>query len=140
MGINTAIIQGAQNVGFSIAIDSVEELIDDLKAGGGDLTPNTPVPGFTTVDVSSPDLPQEFKDQFGITAEQGAIVGSVVPDSSAAKAGIQVGDVVVAFDGTKVTGSAQLTKLVREHKPGDQVTVEVERRGEPRSFTITIGP
>jgi S1-C subfamily serine protease len=140
VGINTAIIQGAQNIGFSIAIDSVQELIDDLKAGGGDLTPNTPVLGVTTVDVSSPDIPQEFKDQFAITAEQGAIVGSVASKSGAATAGIQVGDVVVAFDGQDVTGSTQLTKLVREHKPGDQVSVEVERRGEPRTFTVTLGP
>jgi putative serine protease PepD len=140
VGINTAIIQGAQNIGFSIAIDSVQELIDDLKAGGGDLTPNTPVLGITTVDVSSPDIPPEFKDQFGITAEQGAIVGSVAPKSGAGKAGIQIGDVVVGFDGKDVTGSTQLTKLVREHKPGDEVTVEVERRGEPKTFTVTIGP
>lgn len=86
VGINTAIIQGAQNIGFSIAIDSVEELIEKLKTGGGDLTPNTPVLGVSTVDVTSPRHPQEFKDQFTITAEEGAIVGSVDPESSAGKA------------------------------------------------------
>jgi S1-C subfamily serine protease len=140
VGINTAIIQGAQNIGFSIAIDSVEDLIAKLKAGGGDLTPNTPVLGVTTVDVSSPDIPQEFKDQFKITAEQGAIVGSVDPKSGAGTAGIKVADVVTEFDGQAVTSSTQLTKLVRERKPGDKVKVTVERKGKPTSFTVTLGP
>jgi putative serine protease PepD len=140
VGINTAIIQGAQNIGFSIAIDSVEDLIAKLKAGGGDLTPNTPVLGVTTVDVSSPDIPQEFKDQFKITAEQGAIVGSVDPKSGAGTAGIEVADVVTEFDGQAVTSSTQLTKLVRERKPGDKVKVTVERKGKPTSFTVTLGP
>ena len=140
VGINTAIIQGAQNIGFSIAIDSVQELITKLKAGGGDLTPDTPVLGISTVDVSSPDIPQEFKDQVGITAEQGAIVSSVDPDSGAAKAGIEIADVVTGFDGKTVTSSTQLTKLVRAHKRGDKVSVEVERQGEAKTVTVTLGP
>ncbi len=140
VGINTAIIQGAQNIGFSIAIDSVQELIQKLQTGGGDLTPDTPVLGITTVDVSSPDIPQEFKDQFGITVDQGAIVVSVDPKSGAGTAGVQEGDVVVAFDGDTVTGSTQLTKLVRARKPGDQVSVEVEREGQRQTFTVTLGP
>ncbi|WP_421121019.1 trypsin-like peptidase domain-containing protein [Aquihabitans daechungensis] len=140
VGINTAIIQGAQNIGFSIAIDSVEELIETLKAGGGDLTSDTPVLGVSTVDVTSPDLPQEFKDQFGITAAQGAIVASVDPESGAGTAGVEVGDVVTALDGETVTSSTQLTKLVRAHQRGDQVEIQVERRGEDRTFTVTLGP
>jgi len=140
VGINTAIIQGAQNIGFSIAIDSVEELIAKLKAGGGDLTPDTPVLGISTADVASPDIPPEFKDQFGISADDGALVISVDPDSSAAKAGIEIGDVVITFDGQSVTTSTQLTKLVRAQARGDQVSVEVDRRGQRQTFTVTLGP
>ena len=140
VGINTAIIQGAQNIGFSIAIDSVEELIDTLKAGGGDLTADTAVLGISTIDANSPELPQEAKDEFGITAEQGAVVINVDPDGGAASAGLQIGDVVIAFDGQPVTSSTELTKMVRTRKPGDKVPVQVERKGQRQTFTVTLGP
>jgi S1-C subfamily serine protease len=140
VGINTAIIAGAQNIGFSIAIDSVEELIDELKAGGGDLTANTAVLGVTTVDVTSPDLTQEIKDQFGITAETGAVVRSVDPDSGAGKAGLQEGDVIVDIGGQPVTSSTEATRIVRGQEPGDEVDITIERKGERRTVTVTLGP
>ena len=140
VGINTAIIAGAQNIGFSISIDSVKDLITKLKAGGGDLTANTADPGFTTIDVTSPELGQKVKDQFGITADQGAVVNSVNPKGGASAAGLQVGDVVVDVDGQVITGATELTRLVRAHQPGDQVQVTVEHRGDRRTYTITLGP
>ncbi len=140
VGINTAIIAGAQNIGFSIAIDSVEELIEKLKAGGGDLTGDTAVLGISTIDASSPELPQEAKDEFGITAEEGAAVIAVDPDGGAGNAGMQVGDVITVFDGQAVTSSTELTRMVRAHEPGDSVPVQVERRGQRQTFTVTLGP
>ena len=140
VGINTAIIAGAQNIGFSIAIDSVEELIDTLKAGGGDLNADTAELGLSAMDVTSPELPQEAKDQFGITAESGAVVVNLDPDGGAAKAGLQVGDVVTAFDGEPVSTANELTRMVRTRKPGDSVSVQAERQGQRQSFTVTLGP
>ena len=140
VGINTAIIAGSQNIGFSIAIDEVKDIIETLKAGGGDLTSDTAVLGVSTLDVDSPELPQEAKDAFGITAESGAVVTSVDPDGGAASAGIQVGDVVISFDGTAVTGSNELTQMVRGREPGDEVSVQVEREGKRQTFTVTLGP
>jgi putative serine protease PepD len=139
VGINTAIIAGAQNIGFSIAIDSVQELINTLKAGGGDLTAKTAVLA-STMDVTSPELPQEAKDRFGITADSGAVIVALTPDGGAAKAGLQIGDVVVAFDGKPVVGSTDLTRLVRTHKPGDKVPVTVERQGKRQTVTVSLGP
>ena len=140
VGINTAIIAGSQNIGFSIAIDSVQDLITKLKQGGGDLTANTATIAAPTMDVSSPELPQEAKDQFGITAEQGALVIGVDPDGAGSAAGLEVGDVITAFDGTPVTTSTELTRMVRSHKPGDEVSVQIERRGKRQTLTITLGP
>jgi len=140
VGINTAIIAGSQNIGFSIAIDSVRDLIEKLKAGGGDLTSDTATLGASAMDVSSPELPQEAKDQFGITAEQGAVVIGVDPDGAAASAGLQIGDVVTALDGTPVTTATELTRMVRSHDPGDEVAVQIERQGKRQTITATLGP
>lgn len=140
VGINTAIIAGAQNVGFSIAIDSVQDLIETLKAGGGDLTADTAVLGLTSVDVDSPNVPQQLKDQFGITADQGALVSSVDPKGGASSAGIQEGDVVRELNGQEILGATDLTRMVRRYQPGDQVEVTVERRGQRQTFRVTLGP
>ncbi|MEZ5183438.1 MAG: trypsin-like peptidase domain-containing protein [Acidimicrobiales bacterium] len=140
VGINTAIIQGAQNIGFSIAIDSVKDLIEELKAGGGDLTADTAILGVSSIDVTSPDLDQSVKDELGITASSGAVVTAVDPDSAAGAAGIQEGDVIVEIDGEAVGGSGDATSIVRSHQPGDQVDVVIERRGQRQTLSVTLGP
>ncbi len=138
VGINTAIIEGAQNVGFSIAIDSVKDLIPRLEAGEGDLTGNTALLGIRSVTVDE-DLDQAVRTQYGVTAEAGALVAAVEPDSPASDGGIEVGDVVVDFDGTAVVSSEQLTGLVRSAEPGDRVTVTVERMGRRTNLEVTLG-
>ena len=140
VGINTAIIAGAQNIGFSISIDSVKDLIEQLKKGGGDVGPNTAQLGASTLDVSSPELDQTVKDQFGITAESGAVVVNVESSGGASAAGLQVGDVVIEFDGQAVVGSTDLMRLVRGHKPGDKVSLTAERKGSRVTVTVTLGP
>ena len=140
VGINTAIIQGAQNVGFSIAIDTVKALVPDLEAGGGDLTGDTAVLGVSTIDVASPDLEQDVKDQYEITAEAGAVIVNVDPTGAAGAAGLQIGDVVVEFDGEAVDGATDLTRFVRGKEPGDEVQVVVERAGERQTLAVTLGP
>jgi putative serine protease PepD len=140
VGINTAIIQGAQNIGFSIAIDSVQSLIEELKAGGGDLTADTAVLGVSTIDASSPDLDQATKDQYGITADAGAVVVAVDPAGGAGAAGMQEGDVVVEFEGDAISTASDLTSAVRSRAPGDEVSVVIERRGERRTLAVTLGP
>ena len=138
VGINTAIIAGAQNVGFAIAIDSVEVLIDELKAGGGDLTADTAVLGTSAVDVSN--LTQEDRDAYGVTAEQGALVVAVDPAGGAGAAGIVEGDVIVEVDGTAVADSTTLTRTIRGYAPGDEVSITVERQGERQTLSVVLGP
>ncbi|QXC60440.1 trypsin-like peptidase domain-containing protein [Aquihabitans sp. G128] len=139
VGINTAIIQGSQNVGFSLAIDEVRKVVEDLKAGKGDLKPNTAVLGVATVTVDS-SLSATVRDQFKVTATSGALVTAVEPDSAAADAGIEEGDVVVEAGGGPVSSNEQLTDLVRRKAPGDSLAVTVERQGRRRSFDVTLGP
>ena len=139
VGINTAIIQGAQNVGFSLAIDPVKQLIKDLKAGKGDLNPNPAVLGVATVTVND-SLSQATRDRYAVTAGSGALVTRVEPDSAASAAGIEEGDVVVEAGGGPISTNEQLTGLVRKRAPGDEIQMTVERGGRRRSFAVTLGP
>ncbi|MCU1352971.1 MAG: protease family protein [Acidimicrobiales bacterium] len=138
VGINTAIIADAQNIGFSIAIDSVKALIGDLKAGKGVVTPPSLDLGVDTIDVASPDLSQVVKDRYGVTALQGAYVQAVADGSPAADAGLEQGDVISEIDGRPITGSAAVRRAMATHAPGDHVMVTVERSGRRYSFDVKL--
>jgi putative serine protease PepD len=137
VGINTAIIEDSQNIGFSIAIDSAKPVIEDLQQGNGEITPDTPRLGVTTVPVDS--VADEVREQFDIETEDGAFVVEVVPDSGAAAAGIEQGDVIVAVDGEDITSNEQLGDVVRDHEAGDSIEITFERGGEEQTVTAEIG-
>ena len=131
IGINTAGTQSAQNIGFAIAIDSAKPTIEQAVAN-----PQGPVAylGVATVDVS-----QGLAFQLNLPVSSGAYVETVAPGGPAQQAGVRPGEVVVAFDGTKVTGSDQLGTLIHARKPGDRATVTVvDQGGTRRTFTVTL--
>ena len=138
VGINTAIIEGAQNVGFSIAIDSVKALLPSLESGGGDLTGNTALLGVRSITVDA-DLDPGLRQQYGVVADAGALIAAVEPELPAEDGGLEVGDVVVELNSDPVGTNEQLTEAVRSHEPGDAVTITVERQGRRRSFDVTLG-
>jgi S1-C subfamily serine protease len=137
VGINTAIIAESQNIGFAIAIDPVKPLIDDLRNGGGEITPDTAFLGVQTVDLDGVD--EAVREQLGIEAEEGAFVAEVTPGSGAADAGIEDGDVILEFDGEPIETSTDVAGLVREREPGAQVELRIERGGEEQTITATLG-
>lgn len=137
VGINTAIIEDSQNVGFAISIDSAMPIIEDLREGNGEVTPDTPRLGVSTVPVES--VEEAVRDRLGIESDEGAFVVDVVPGSGADEAGIRVGDVIVAVDGEAITSNERLGEIIREHEPGDEVEITVEREGRERQITAVIG-
>ncbi|MCU1496844.1 MAG: serine protease [Acidimicrobiales bacterium] len=139
VGINTAIIQGSQNVGFALAIDEVRKVVKDLQAGNGDLKPDVAVLGIATVTVNG-SLSDAVREQFKVTASSGALVTAIDADSAAADAGIEEGDVIVEAGGGPISTNEQLTALVRSKSPGDGLAVTLERQGRRRSFDVTLGP
>jgi S1-C subfamily serine protease len=137
VGVNTAIIGDAQNIGFSIEIDIVKPLIDEIRAGGGDVRGDQAFLGVNTTDVAEESA--AVRARFGITVDEGAFVEGVIPDSAAAEAGLQRGDVIVAVNGQPTPDSPSVGAIVRELAPGDEITLSVIRRGEPVEITATLG-
>jgi S1-C subfamily serine protease len=137
VGFNTAIIADSQNIGFAIAVDRAKPIIERIQAGGGEITPDTPRLGVTTVGVET--VEDEVKDRLGITAEEGAFVYDVLPGSGAEAAGIEQGDVILALDGERITSNERLGELIGDHEPGDRVEVRIEREGEEQTLTAELG-
>jgi putative serine protease PepD len=137
VGVNTAIIGDAQNIGFSIEIDIVKPLIEEIRAGGGDVRGDQAFLGVNTTDVALEAPP--VRAEFGITVDEGAFVQSLVPDSAADDAGLEPGDVITAVNGQATPDSASVGAIIRQLSPGEEITIAVLRQGEPLELTATLG-
>jgi putative serine protease PepD len=136
VGINTAIVDGAENIGFAIAIDTIKPLIDQLKAGQGAVTQDTVFLGVSTAEVSG--LPADARETYGVATESGAFILSVTGGSAAEGAGLEVGDVIVEIDGEAVANPTEVGAAVASHAPGDEIEIVIERGGERQSVRATL--
>lgn len=124
IGINSR-IGGAIHTNIHVPIDSYINTWDQLLAGeawGGNRGPGSPFIGV----AADPD-------------SQEAAIREVVPDSPAAKAGIQAGDVITKFDGRPIDTFQDLVERVGGKKPRDKVTIELRRDGNLVELELTIG-
>jgi S1-C subfamily serine protease len=130
IGINTAIADpgSAQNVGFAIPISNAKTIIEQLRAGR-----QPALLGVKTLDLDQAKLQGE-----SVAVDEGAFVQDVTSGTPAARAGIKAGDVVVAVDGKRITSAASLGGAIREHKPGDEVEIELDRDGESITVHATL--
>ena len=135
VGVNTAIIEGSQSVGFAISIDSIKPLIESILDGEG-ITQDTAFLGVATVEVD--EVQTTVKEQFAVDQEQGAFVQEVTPGSAAEAAGLRAGDVIVSIDEQVVTSPADVAAIVRSRAAGEEISVSYERLGEPGSTTAQL--
>jgi serine protease Do len=84
-------------------------------------------------------LNQTLAESFGLKRADGALVTAVTPNSPAQKAGVQPGDVIVAFNGKPIATSAELTLAVADVRPGDSAQLKVWRKGKEQSLTVVVG-
>lgn len=125
IGIAAAVERPAQGVGFAIPINIAKRAIDDARMLGRITRPRLGV-RYVIVD-------KEVTDKEKLAVDHGALVvgedgEAVLPNSPAAKAGIKSGDIIFSVDGTAVTDTTTLAKLITRHRPGDAVTLLVMRQ------------
>jgi serine protease Do len=135
IGINTAIYSrsgGNQGIGFAIPSDLARNVMDSLIQYGHVTRSYL---GVMIQDVT-PALAKEFK----LKDTKGALIGDVVPKGPADKAGLKEGDVVLDYDGKKVTDSRHLKLTVGETKPGTTVPLRILRDGATRTIEVTVQP
>jgi len=130
IGINTAIANPseAQNIGFAIPVSAAKPIIDDLQNGR-----KPAFLGVATVTVT-PAIAKERN----LAVEQGALVSNVTSGSPADDAGIKNGDVITSISGNTVKTEQDVQTFVREHRPGEQVPVVVNRNGSSKTLQATL--
>lgn len=133
IGINTAILSrsgGSQGVGFAIPSNIARTVMTSLIENGHVTR------GYLGVMIQN--VTPALAEQFKLKENTGALIGDVVDGGPAAKAGLKPGDVVVTFDGKKVSDSRHLQLSVADTKPGTQVSVEILRDGKEKTLTVTV--
>jgi S1-C subfamily serine protease len=138
VGMSTAVASSssgnapAQNIGFAIPSDTIQQLLPTLRAGGTAGVSKA----YLGVEVTD-DTPEE-QQAYGLVPSSGALVVSVVSGSPAADAGIQTGDVIVAFNGTAVTSAQGLTNDVQGTSVGAMVHITLYRGSQKMIVTTTL--
>jgi serine protease Do len=133
VGINSQIFStsgGYMGLSFAIPIDLAMKVKDQLVAHGKVTRGRIGV----VVQQVTPAL----ADSFGLGKARGALVSNVEPNAPAAKAGLQTGDVIVAFNGKPIAESGELPGIVADVKPGEAATARVWRDGAERDVKITV--
>ncbi len=90
------------------------------------------------IGVGIQNVNKDLADSLGLAKAQGAAVSNVEENSPAAKAGLEVGDIITKIDGRAVEGSADLSRTIRGMKPGSRATLTVWRGGKTRDLSITV--
>jgi len=130
VGINTAIIPNAQNIGFSIPIDLVEPIALELIESGEVRR------GFLGVGFA--DVTPSTAANFDLPVNSGVIVTEIVPDSPAANAGLEGDDIIVQLEDEVIDNSGDLLEALRIHKAGESVKVSYYRDGEKLDADLTL--
>ena len=138
IGVNTAIIQGAQGIGFAIPMNTVQRISSQLIENG---RVEHAYLGIQMVNLT-PELKQNINSDpnrpFSVEDESGVLIGRVMPNSPAAQGGLRDGDIIVAIDGQPVTNSAAVQQAVERSSVGQNLSLTLRREG--REQTISVRP
>ncbi len=134
VGINSQIFSrtgGYMGLSFAIPIEVAMDVAEQLKTKGHVTR------GWLGVLIQ--DVTRELAQSFGMKKPMGALVSKVLPDSPGAKGGIEVGDVILAFNGREVVNSSKLPPIVGSTPVGKEIDVKVLRNGKEKVLSLTLG-
>jgi serine protease Do len=138
IGMNTAIIQGAQGLGFAIPINTVQKIAQELITKGRVDHPYLGIQMVTLTPEVKEKITTRFGDRINLAANQGILLVRIVPNSPAAIAGLRPGDVIKSINNQPVLKVDEVQKLVENSKIGIPLQVQVERNG--RIFQVLVKP
>lgn len=141
IGINVAVAQGSQSIGFALPINSVKGIIASVKATGKIIRPYIGV-RYVQVDAALVES-QKLSVDYGVLIKSGnaSAAGSlpaILKGSPAEKAGLKEGDVITEADGKKLDENQSLGIIVREHKVGDTIVLKIIRGEATKTISVKL--
>lgn len=141
IGINTALVLGAENIGFAIPINKAEKDIKQVKEIGKIVYPFLGI--YYTL------ITEELKEQYDLPVDYGTWIGrdrfggktevAIFSDSAAEKVGLQRDDIILEFNGEKITLENSLAKIIMKYDPGDEVILKILRNGQEKTISVILG-
>lgn len=138
IGINTAIISGAQGLGFAIPIDTAQRIAQQLIATGKVEHPYLGVQMVTLTPEIKERLRNSPNQKISITADRGIIIVRVARNSPADKAGLQPGDVIQSINNQPVNKAEELQQLLEKNGVGSQLQIQLQRGSQ--KLTLAARP
>lgn len=138
VGINTAIIYGAQNIGFSIPINWAKQDLEDIIKHGRIIKP--------FIGLQYVMLNKELQQKYSLPTDFGAMVvrdhtpgsAAIVPDSPAEKAGVKENDIILELNGDKLTEQVDFSDVLQKCKVGEDIKLTVMRGGKELKIVATL--
>jgi serine protease Do len=134
VGVNTAIVSptgGSVGIAFAIPAATAKAVISQLRDGG------KVTRGWIGVQLQ--EVTADLAEGLGLNGTRGALVAEPRPGSPAAKGGIESGDVIVSVNGRDARDFREVARTISNLRPGATATIGVVRKGEERSFDVTLG-
>jgi len=138
VGVDTATVLEAQNIGFAIPINKAKKDIEQVKTLGKIVYP--------FLGVSYVLITEEIQKENNLPVDYGAWVikgeqggSAIYPGSAAEKVGLKEGDILLEFNGEKITTENPLAKIIMEYNPGDKVVLKVLSEGKEKIVEVALG-
>ncbi|MBI5139410.1 trypsin-like peptidase domain-containing protein [Candidatus Nomurabacteria bacterium] len=138
IGVNVAVAQGSQNIGFALPINSIKSAIESVKTTGKIVRPYLGV-RYTSINA-------EMKEKNGLEVDYGILVRSgenrnelaVIPGSPADKAGIVENDIILEIDDKKLDDKTNLASIIRQKNVGDVVKLKILHKGKEKTVEVVL--
>jgi serine protease Do len=127
---NSSADDSVEGLGFAIPINDVSAMIQDIMTNG--YITNKPYLGITGMTMN-----EQLAAQFRYDITEGVFVSAVEENGAAAKAGLQMGDVITKVDDTEITSMDDMTMVKKQYSAGDTATLTVVRQGETKTLNLT---
>jgi serine protease Do len=138
VGVNFAMASGAENIGFAIPINKAKKDIEHVKKTGKIV--------FPFLGVRYVIITDEIQKENKLPVNYGAWIvkgeggePAIFPGSAAEKAGLKEGDIILEFNGEKITSENPLAKIIMKYNPGDKITLKILRQNKEFSVEVILG-
>jgi serine protease Do len=138
IGVNVAMAQGAENIAFSIPVNQIKKIVDQVKSTG---KISTPFLGVRSITVN-----KQIQSENNLSFDYGALIArgekitdfAVLPGSPADKAGFVENDIILEINGTKIDEKNSLTDIISGFNVGDTIKVKIWHKGETKNIQVKL--